>query len=554
MKDKGDAYYMMKECYADTVFINGKVITVDKEDSIKEAVAIINNKIAFVGSNKEVKDYIGENTKVIDINGKTLMPGFIDAHIHLIIFGLLDHGVINVDYNHVNSIEDIKKLIKEEVKNKKKGEWIVLSGYDHNKLLEKRHPTKEDFDEVAPDNPVQCIRCCPHMGVYNSQALKITGVTSPNLFAEGEVVVDENGEMTGLLKETAHMSLSKKVVFAEEDLIRGIKNANKIMIENGITSVHDAGSYGKDATRLLQKATLDKLIDIRVRPMIFDMFGKESGKEYIDDFLKTGLYTNIGNDSFKLGPVKIMTDGSTSGPSCATKEPYCHDPSLKGLQVWEQEEADEIVTKVHKAKYQMTAHAVGDKAVELMLNAYEKANDEYSVEDSRHRIEHCALTNDEIIKKIKQLKIIPVSNPAFITINGKDYNRFYGKRVNKMFPLKTYINEGIITAIGSDAPVTFPDPMFTIYGAINRMDIKTGEECGGIEKVDILDIIRMFTYNGAYVSFEEDIKGSIEEGKLADIVVLSEDILSYPKEKVMDIKVNMTMIDGKIVYERKGVL
>ncbi|MEA5084334.1 MAG: amidohydrolase [Lachnospiraceae bacterium] len=540
---------MLEKIFADTAFVNGKIITVSKEDTIAEAVCTKGNKILYVGSNKGVEDYIGKSTRIIDAGGKTIMPGFIDSHIHFVMYGLLDHGIINVDYKHINSIQDIIMLIQKEAARKKPGEWIVLSGYDHNKLAEKRHPLKEEFDKAAPKNPVQCIRCCAHMGVYNSYALKLCNVISPEQFAPGEVVVNENGNLTGLLKETAHMSLSKQVVVADEELMKGLENANAIMLKNGITSVHDAGSYGKTAMRLLQKVCAEKKIQVRIRPMIFDMYGKESGKEYIEDFLKTGIHTNLGDEHYKIGPIKIMTDGSTSGPSCATIQPYCHDKNLKGIQVWQQEETDELVKRVHQSGFQMTAHAVGDKAVTLMLDSYEKALKYEPRENHRHRIEHCALTSESIIQRVKDYSIVPVSNPAFISINACDYNRFYGDRVNYMFPLKDYLDKGIITAIGSDAPVTEANPMFGIYGAVNRCDIKTQEVCGANQKVNVLDIIRMFTFNGAYAAFEEEIKGSLETGKLADIIMLSEDILKYPKEDLMNVKVELTMVDGKIVYE-----
>ncbi|MCQ4726748.1 amidohydrolase [Anaerotignum faecicola] len=541
---------MIKDFFADVVFKNAKAITVNKNDDIAEAVAVSGNKIVYVGTNEGSADYIGKDTKVIDVNGRTLMPGFIDAHIHFCLYGLLDHGVINIDYSKAKSISDIKELIRQDAKTKKKGEWIKLSGYDHNKLADKRHPTTADLDEAAPDNPVQCTRCCAHMGVYNSLALKIGGVDSPAKFAPGEVVVDENGNLTGLLKETAHMYMSTKVEFSDEEILGGLKNCDSIMIENGITSVHDAGAYGALTTRLYQKACQENIINVRLRPMIFDMFGKDSNKKYIESFLETGVYTGAGNEKYRIGPVKIMTDGSSSGPSSATLEPYCHDPNLKGILVWNQEEADDIVMKAHKAGYQMTAHAVGDMAVTLMVNAYEKALKAYPRKDHRHRIEHCGITNPDLIRRIKELGIIPISNPAFITINGSDYNRFYGNRVDYMFALKSYLDEGIITAIGSDAPVTHPNPMYSLYGALNRADYKTKDVVGEMQKVGILDIIRMFTYNCAYSSFEEDIKGSLEEGKLADMIILSENILDYPTENIFDIKTDLTMIDGKIVYTR----
>ncbi|MDD3221037.1 MAG: amidohydrolase [Clostridia bacterium] len=541
---------MVKECFADIVIMHGNVITVNSSDDLAEAVAISENKIICVGSNEAVKDYIGEKTQVIDAAGKTVMPGFIDAHIHFIMYGMLGTTTINVDYNHVDSIKDIQNLIREKAKEKKPGEWIVLSGYDHNKLAERRHPTIEDFDEAAPDNPVQCIRCCAHMAVYNSAAFKALGGIKPEDYAPGEVVVVADGKLTGLMKETAHMSCSEKVAFSEADLLAGLKTANEKMLAYGVTTVHDAGSYGAPVMRMFQEAEARKLIDVRVVPMIFDMFGKESGKQYIETFLKTGLFTGMGDEHFKLGPIKIMTDGSTSGPSCATREPYSHDPELKGLQVWQQDETDEMVSRVHRAGFQMTAHAVGDKAVEMMISAYEKALAECPRDNHRHRIEHCALTDEKLIERIQKLGIVPISNPAFISINGGDYNRFYEERVNYMFPLKSYVEKGIKTAIGSDATVTDPNPMFSIYGAVTRKDMKKQELCGENQKVSVEEIIRMFTYNGAYVTGEEELKGSLEVGKLADIILLSEDILKTDPENYMDVTVEMTMVDGKIVYTK----
>lgn len=198
----------------------------------------------------------------------------------------------------------------------------------------------------------------------------------------------------------------------------------------------------------------------------------------------------------------------------------------------------------------MTAHAVGDMAVEQAVNAIEYTLAKVPKKDHRHRIEHCGLTDETLIKRIKDLGIVPISNPGFITVNGSDYNRYYGDRTDYMFAAESYKKNGIITAFGSDCSVINENPMLGIYGAVTRKDAATGEICGGCQKISVLDAIRCYTYNGAYASFEEDIKGSIEEGKLADIAVLSEDILACEPEHIKDIKVDMTLIDGNILYER----
>ena len=532
---------------ADRIIINGSVLTINAEDAIAEAVAIRGNKILAVGSNEEIKAYSGDGTEWIDARGKTVMPGFIDAHLHLAMFGLLDHGILDVTYPKAKSIADIQNMIRAEAARKKPGEWIKIHGYDQNKLTEGRHPTKEDLDAAAPNNPVQCNRCCGHMAVYNSRALELLHL-DPSEYAPGEVVFNADGSLHGLLREGAHTRSSAKVEYTDEEFQAGLANANRILLGYGITSAHDAGSHGAPYIRAMQDACKNGTVKVRLRPMVFTMFGKQSQKDIIHTFLCTGLHTGCGNEHFQLGAAKIMVDGSSSGPSCAVIEGYSHDPGNHGIQIWEQEEVNEIILEAHKAGFQVTAHAVGDKAVTIMVNAIENALRLYPRKDHRHRIEHCGLTNPELIARLKALGIIPVSNPAFITINGRDYNRFYGDRVNYLFAMKSYLDSGIITAIGSDSPVTEPNPMNSFYAALNRADCKTGDTVGECQKITVLQMARMFTYNGAYASFEENIKGSLEPGKLADIVILDQDLLTYPSEKIQQVKVRYTLIDGQVVY------
>ena len=540
----------MRQILADIIIRNGRVLTVNQNNEIAEAVAIRGNQILAVGTNAELEAYQGPDTQVIDAKGKSVLPGFIDSHIHVGMFGLLDHGIINVAYPKVHSIADIQRLIREDAAKKKPGEWIKLNGYDHNKLEEKRHPTKEELDAAAPDNPVQLTRCCAHMGVYNTLALKVASVERADQFAPDEVVLNPDGTLHGLLKETAHMSTSTKVEYAHEELVEGYVNASETLLSLGVTSAHDTGAWGAISTRAMQDACLSGAVKVRINMMVFDMFGKESGIRYIDSFLATGIHSGCGNEHFRIGPIKLMLDGSSSGPSAAVIDGYSHAPEDHGIQVWTQEETDEAIQKAHKAGFQITAHAVGDLAVTMIVNAVEKALKAYPREGHRHRIEHCGLTNPDLIARIARLGMVPVSNPAFITINGTDYNRYYGERVQGMFPLKSYLEAGVTTAIGSDAPISYPDPMNSLYGALNRKDRKTGDLTGENQRVTVLDVVRMFTYNGAYASFEEGIKGSLEPGKLAEVVILDQDLLTYPVEQVQDVAVRYTLVDGKVVYTR----
>lgn len=537
---------------AETIFKNGVVVTVDKDNDVCEAVCVSDNKIIYVGTDKGAEEYIDENTKIIDLEGRALLPGFIDSHMHFGIFGMMQGPIVDVEYSKAPTIEDIKDKIREEASRKAPGEWITLWGYDQAKLADGRHPNAADFDEAAPDNPVQCTRACGHMGVYNTCALEMFGIKDESGFLPGEVVM-EDGKPSGLLKDGAHMFMNSKVVYTERDIIEGLKAADKIMSAHGVTSVHDAGP--NTDLRLTYKAMEEGIrsgdIKTRIYIMLFDTNGKAASREIISHFIGTGMVSGFGNEHFRIGPAKIMLDGSSSGPSSSMKEPYSHDPDLPGIQVWEQEEIDEIVEMVNASDYQMTAHCLGDNAVEMMLNAYEKAFGKLPRYDARHRIEHCGFADRDQVERIKDLGLVPIPNPGFIELNGKDYNRYYGERVGYMFPCAWYVHKGIPAAIGSDCPVIKPDPMLGLWAATVRKDGKNGESVGEGQKIGIMDAIRMYTYNGAYASFEEDIKGSIEEGKLADLVVLSENILETPVEDLRDVKTDLTMIDGKIVYERK---
>lgn len=535
--------------YADMIFKHGVVVTVDKENSICEAVAVKGNKIVYVGDDAGVEMWKGENTKVIDLGGRALLPGFIDSHMHLGMTGQNAAVIIDCNSNDVTSIRQIQEKIHEAAAKTPKGAWIKATGYEQSKLAEGRHPTRDELDEAAPDNPVQLTRCCLHMGVYNTLALEAGGITGPEMFAPGEVVVDENGRMTGLLKETACTYMWDKVIYTEEEFMKSFKAANDILLSYGVTSMHDGSFYGEETIGLYQEACRSRLIKVRMYNLLYHAYGKKKTIEWVNRFISTGIHGGLGDDHFRLGHVKILIDGSTSGPSCATTEPYSHDPDLKGIQLYTQEEADDIIIKAHNAGFNVSAHAVGDAAVNVILTSIERAMAQ-NPRPCRHRIEHCGIINEELLARIKKAGIVPIPNPGFFNENAEIYVKYYGDRVNYMFPLKSYLDNGIIAALGSDSPVIEADPMIGLYGAMTRSDKCSGTVAGKGQCIGIMDAIRMYTYNGAYASLEENIKGSIEPGKLADLVVLSENILETPVEKIKSVKADMTVIDGEIVYER----
>ncbi len=535
--------------YADIVLKNGVVVTVDRDDSICQAVAVKGNKIVYVGDDTGADEWIGKGTRVIDLKGRALLPGFIDAHMHLGMRGQNAAVIIDCNSNDVTSIKGIQEKIREAASKVPKGTWIKATGYEQSKLDEGRHPTRDELDEAAPNHPVQLTRCCLHMGVYNTLALEAGGITGPEMFAPGEVVVDENGRMTGLLKERACTYMWDKVVYTKEEYMDSFKAANDLLLSFGVTSMHDGSFYGEDTIGLYQEACRQGIIKVRMYILLYHAYGKEKTIEWVNKFISTGIHGGLGDEHFRLGHVKILIDGSTSGPSCSTKEPYSHDPDLKGIQLYTQEEADDILIKAHNAGFNVTAHAVGDAAVDVILTSIERAMAQ-NPRPCRHRIDHCGIVNEELLDRIEKAGIVTIPNPGFFNENAEIYVKYYGDRVNYMFPLKSYLDRGITAALGSDAPVIEADPMIGIYGALTRADKVSGVVAGECQRIGIMDAIRMYTYNGAYASLEEDIKGSIEPGKLADLVILSENILETPIERIKSVKADMTILDGEIVYER----
>lgn len=537
---------------ADYIIKNGKVLTVNKEDKVEEAVAVKGNKILAVGSNEYINTFMDSNTRVIDLNGKCAIPGFNEAHIHFTLISLLESGLI-ISIANNRSISEIRDTVKKAVSSKKPGEWIYLDGYDQNKLKEQRHLTRWDFDDIAPKNPVQCTRICHHMSVYNKCAMDLAGVNDKTAFVNpDEVVRSTDGTLTGLFKESMQARINNEFHFSRDNCLKAFKTGEKLLHKYGVTSLHDMGggmdNFGRN---VLQDAVEKKEIKERFYIIWCNLNSRELGLAAARHMMELGPHTGIGNEWYKMGPLKLLLDGSTSGPSCYMKDAYNHDENLKGVLNFPcQKEINELFLEACKQGFQITAHAVGDGAIENMITAYEYVNKKYPINKRRFKIEHCAFTSNENAEKLKNLGIIPVSNPAFLSVNGSDYNKYYGERTEYMFPSATYKKMGIIEAFGTDCPVTPPNPIMSIYAAVTRKDIAQNVTCGENQKVDVLYAIRCHTYNPAYASFEESIKGSIEPGKLADIVILSDDILSCGVENIKNIKVDMTMIDGEIVYEK----
>ena len=280
------------------------------------------------------------------------------------------------------------------------------------------------------------------------------------------------------------------------------------------------------------------------------IFSFAENLDFVDSYLKVGIHSGMGDEHFKIGPAKLMIDGSSSGPTAATFEPYAIDPNNYGILSLSQELVDEYIMRAAEGDWQITSHAVGDKGVTVIVNAIEKAMAAFPEKKHRHRVEHCGMINDELLDRIQKLGIVPISNPIFLYEFGDGYLKNYGQeRAYKMFTAKSFVDRGIIAAGASDCPITFSNPLMGMHLAVNRKT-QGGNVVNADECISMTDALRMFTYNGAYASREEDIKGSLEVGKLADLVILDRDYMSTEPDKIWDIQVDNTIIDGVIEYSR----
>jgi predicted amidohydrolase YtcJ len=543
--------------YVDLAFRNGTVITVDQKDTIAQAVGVKNNKIVFVGSDDELDKIIDDKTRIVDLHGRALMPGFVDSHFHPILSGLIgkdaDDGMIDT-FNCPN-LQELLGILSSAVIQKKPGEWISSMGYNPCCFPENRYPTLAELDALAPDNPVHCMTDGGHVCVYNSKALAFIGIHSAadaHMFPAHEIEVVA-GELTGLVRGHTHFKLWGCVDYTEKQQKKAALRGQEIALQAGITSVHDAGEMDAPSYHIMQKLCREGIFRVRVYMMLHSIFGKEFSARDNDLFIQLGLMTGLGDEHFRIGSSKFMIDGGSASPSCATRDPFCHDPALPREKGWERQEVANYLTYLNQAECQATAHAIGDLAIEYMVEGYRQAFVKNPRPDLRHRIEHCTLVDQDLLRDMAEMNICPSVNAGMLVTVGSDYRRFYGdKRMEYLIALRSMLDAGIRVSISSDSPSESPPGITVLDGAINRYCRATGEQLNQNQCISVLEAIRCATLNGAYASYEEHIKGSIEVGKLADLIILDQDILAVDPMDIHRLQVDMTVIDGQIEYHRCG--
>ncbi|MBC8442379.1 MAG: amidohydrolase [Deltaproteobacteria bacterium] len=508
----------------DLIFFNANVITLDPAIKKANLVAVKNGRIQSVLSNYALRDLNQKQTRLVDCGGKTLLPGFCDAHFHL--WASVSH-LMTLDLSpqaNVSSITDILEKIREYSKTIVPGSWIRASGYNEFYLAEKRHPTCRDLDKAARDHPVKLTHMSHHAHVLNSLALKQVGISRFTPEPPGGLIdrYTDTGEPNGVLFEMSDFLSERVPRISDHELNRGIKLLNKKLLSLGITSIHEASFINeiKEWESLCSIKTKKKFL-----PRITMAIG-------VKGFEKNHQYScPVDKEQLKVSCVKIILDQTT------------------GRLYPPQKELDRLVLGIHQSGLQASIHAIEQSAVESACNAIENALDKIPNENHRHRIEHCSLCSPSLAKRLAALKIIVVTQPSFIHYNGDRYLKTIAKEdIAHLYPIATLQKSGVLVAGSSDSPIVEPNPITGIYSAISRM-AKTGKPLSEKESIDTLSAIQMFTLNAAKAFFDEDMKGSITPGKLADMVLLSKDVTRLSSEEIKDINVVMTIIEGKIVWE-----
>ncbi|WP_234123456.1 amidohydrolase [Clostridium hydrogenum] len=537
---------------ADIILYNGKIVTVDKEFSIAQAVAIKGNTILAVGKNEDMNSFKAHKTQIIDLEGKTVIPGLIDSHIHA---SLCAKEIKNFILSEVKTIAELLKEVEKCVKASEPGKWIISSSAWHeSQLVENRFPTRWELDRVAPNNPVMISRG-GHVLVVNSKALELGNITKDTIEPEGGIIVrnHDTKEPTGVLLENAAAVIRTLIPKPTEvEVKQNTINFMKEMNSYGITGMTDAWAKDSDI-EIYSKLNEEKKLTVRTQAL-YPVMNLEETLHAVSKYKPLE-----GDDYFRIGGIKTMVDGGVE--AAWMKEPYeivagmQLNPEYRGIQIYDGEarkkEFKDILKLVAEKGFQIQTHVAGDAAIEFVVNSYEEINEITSIKDLRWTAMYVMYPTKESLDKIKKLDIFTtVQNHPYLL--GKNMKSFWGeRRANSAIPIRTIMDKEIVVGGGTDAPIVPWNPFISISWMVTRR-IANGEVQGIDESISRERALYIWTMGSAYTQGSENKLGSIEKGKSADLVVISKDLLTIPVEEIQSIKAIKTIVGGKLVYQRNN--
>lgn len=535
---------------ADIVFKNGNVYTANDKAPQAQAIAVKADRIVFVGTNVEAQKFVGTNTRVVDLQGKTVLPGFTDAHQHLSGVGLRE---MTLNLEGATSLEDFLAKVKARVDQTKPGEWITGRGWIETHWKPPVFPTRGDLDKVAPNNPMILARADGHGSVANSAALNLAGITkdTPNPFG-GEISKDkQSGEPNGMLLDSAQGLVRRRVPpTSPQDAERAVVLGVKRNIELGWTQIQDAGG-GYNDVEIFKKLYAAGTIKLRIYKAVHGP--GPSATRLLNEGPTIGEFGN----RFTFRTIKVVSDGALGSRGAALHDPYSDAPDTAGFLTVKAEELRPMLIDALRKGIQVETHAIGDRANRFVLDEYEAAlkavpAGERKVAEPRWRMEHAQIVNPADIPRFAKLGIIPSMQPSH-AIGDLFFapSRVGIKRLAGSYAWESFIKSGVVVPGGSDAPVERGEPMIEFYAAVARKDQKgfSGEGWHPEEAVSRAQALKMFTIWPAYAAFEEKLRGSVEVGKLADLTILSADIMKIPEAEILKTRCVMTVINGEIVFE-----
>ena len=534
---------------ADLLLVNGRIHTLDPSHPEATALLVRGERIVAVGRDAEVRGQAGAKARVVDLGGRSVIPGLIDTHTHLFdavasrVAGDLDVGV-----PAVKSLAEAVAAVRQRAATTPAGKWILGDGWGESKWPERRYIRKSDLDPVSAGHPVYLVHVSGHAGTLNSDGLRLSGITRATPAPQGgEIEHGPDGEPTGVLKDTA-MLLAKveSAPFGPEERLATAERAGRESAAVGLTTIHNSSLPLEDAETYVRADAQGRL---RVRVLAIPFIPNQGTDEVLARLRTLGAKTGDRRGRVTWGAVKFMCDGGMAAKTIAvTGTGPVDDPKNLGLLGWETAKLTAAMKAVHEMGWQITAHAIGDRAIAQVLDALEGALGP-NPGDHRSRIVHCGVTTPGLLDRIKKMGVLADHNPPFPYWIG-DWFRNYGpERVAMSYRGKSYEDRGIVVSGGSDVGVTPLSPWWGIWSAVERKEYRTGEVLAPSERVDVQTALKWYTMGGAYAGFEEKDKGMLAVGRLADFIVLDRDPLTIPPGELKDVKVLATFLGGEAVHQ-----